>query len=315
MSFEEQRGSNVKQPSVKDNPEYIRLYGYNLRRITDQENKIMANLSWLIRDNYPRISVMPNTKEYNVEDMITAPFDYITLYTALDIFLDMVKEGKESTFKVENKNIKYITDEMGNRVKTNEKYIQAHVTFGITANQIAYIAVSKDGQPPIKFPILVDKEWFTFYKHDSEELKDNRVISLKYAEVYIKSLKNTLDYFLRQISVNKQEEKTAATTKVTPNTYYKNNYNKSNYNKSNNNYNKSGYNNVNYKIYQNQNTNQPQQVQQVQQPTQVVQQAQESTPVTQPVQNTQPTQPLEQPTVQNTPTVNDVPAEIEDLLQ
>lgn len=232
------KSTQTKQPMSKDSSTFIRLNGFTLRKTTDMNTGKIADLSWCIRDNYPRLVLNTDVKaEWNFNNIITAPFDYVSLISSLDIFLSMLDKGEEDSLKIACKNVKYIT-ENGVSKKTDEKVIQGEVILGISSKGIVYISCTKQGSEKIAFPIMFDKDWFTIYKSNSEVV-DTKILSITFAKNYIKTLKSVLEGFAKD----------AATTTTKAFTRPNNTYPKSN------NYNKGNFNNGYYKKENNFNQN------------------------------------------------------------
>ena len=216
------KASQTKQPMSKDTSTFIRLNSFTLRKVVDIQTGKTADLSWAIRNNYPRLILNPDVKApFDYTTLVTAPFDYISLISLLDKFLGMIEKGEESSLKISCKNVKYVRDN-GVSKKTDEKIIQGEVVFGISSKGIAYIACTKQGSEKIAFPVMFDSDWFTIYKNSKEEIKDPKFLSLQFAKNYIETLKKTLSGFVK--------DSATTTTKLLPkpeigttNKNYKNN--------------------------------------------------------------------------------------------
>lgn len=230
------KSSQVKQPMSKETSTFIRLNSFTLRKTTDMNTGKVADLSWCIRDNYPRLILNPDIKsEWNVSTLVTAPFDYVSLISSLDIFLSMLEKGEEDSLKISCKNIKYIT-ENGVSKKTDEKIIQGEVILGISSKGIAYISCTKQGSEKIPFPIMFDKDWFTLYRNNTE-VNDAKFLSLTFAKNYIKTLKAVLEGFAKDSASTTVKPFTRPTNNYSKPNNYNNNYNKGNYYNKQNNYN------------------------------------------------------------------------------
>lgn len=227
------KSSQVKQPMSKETSTFVRLNSFTLRKTTDMNTGKVADLSWCIRDNYPRLVLNPDIKaEWNVSSLVTAPFDYVSLISSLDIFLSMLEKGEEDSLKISCKNIKYVT-ENGVSKKTDEKIIQGEVILGISSKGIAYISCTKQGSEKIPFPIMFDKDWFTLYRNNNE-VNDSKFLSLTFAKNYIKTLKAVLEGFAKDSASSTTKPFTRPNNNYPKTNNYNNNYNKGNYYKQNN---------------------------------------------------------------------------------
>lgn len=199
MDTENKNVSYSKQPMSKDTNTFIRLNSFSLRQ---KHNDKIAELYWSIRNNYPRLTLNTDTKVFDFGNMIIAPFDYITLISFIDKFIEMIEVGEQDVIKISCKNVKFIR-ENGKNIRTDEKIIQAEVILGITGKGVAYISCTRPGEEKIAFPILLNREWFNLYNKAGEEVNELKILSLKYAKNYFKQLKESLSKHLSEATTVK----------------------------------------------------------------------------------------------------------------
>lgn len=194
MELDNKNVSFSKQPMSKDSNTFIKLNSFSLRK---KHNEKVTELYWSIRNNYPRLTLNTDTKVFDFANMIIAPFDYITLISFIDKFLEMLDVGEQDVIKISCKNNKFIR-ENGKNIRTDEKIIQAEVVLGITSKGVAYISCTRPGEEKIAFPILLNREWFNLYDKEGVEVNELKILSLKYAKNYFKQLKETLSKYLSE---------------------------------------------------------------------------------------------------------------------
>ena len=177
---------------------YVKLNAFSIKRFIDKSNTF-TELSWQIMNNYPRLVIIPDTKNFDVKKQIVVPYDYITLSSYIDQFLKMIKEGKEDSVTMSSINLRW-KEVNGKNIKTDEKYEQGRVKFGINAKGVAYIAVNGFGTEVYRFPLILDREWFKLFDSKGEPVEDFKVLSLTYACNYLKLLKDALSSFATEAS-------------------------------------------------------------------------------------------------------------------
>jgi len=172
-----------------------------LRLRKNLEDGEFALLTWSSRNGYPRITVFTENKNktetFDFNRMISAPFDYTTLNSFIEMFETVINGEKDKSYKLDCFNMKYVNNE-----RTDEKYLQASVTIGKNKNGIVFLAVVEEGKPKIAF----DLNYTTFFKvyKDNEPVTDAGELSCLYAKGYIRTLKKIVGIRMVEETVNQQ---------------------------------------------------------------------------------------------------------------
>ena len=170
----------------------VRYASLNLKKWM-QEEKDSATLTWSTRGIYPRITVFTSSNNSfvnnkpNYDFIITAPFDVVTLQMFVNQLKKVCKDPNNTRYTIDCLNTK-----VENGVRTNEKYVQAKVHIGKDDNGVIYIAATEENKKKIKFTLLPNMGFFTFYDKDGTIIKDESKLSLLYTEAYIKSIETLL---------------------------------------------------------------------------------------------------------------------------
>lgn len=180
-----------------------------LRLRKNLEDGEYALLTWSSRNGYPRITVFTENKvkreTFDYNKMITAPFDYTTLNTFIDMFHKIIDGENDKSYKINCFNMKYVNNE-----RTNEKYLQAAVTVGKNKNGVIFIAVVAEGKPKIAFDLNYT-DFFTVFKN-GEPITDQGELSCLYAKGYLRTLKKIVG--IRMVEETVSHQTLAATNPV-----------------------------------------------------------------------------------------------------
>lgn len=177
---------------MEEKVKIIRYASLNLKTKTD-DNQDSATLTWSTRGIYPRITVYTSDKNSfvnnkpNYDFIITAPFDVVTMQMFVNQLKKVCKDSNDTRYTIDCINTKIV-----NGVRTNEKYIQAKIYIGKDSDGVVYIAAIEDNKKKVKFPLLPNIDFFTFYDKDGSIIKDKEKLSLFYTEAYIKSIETLL---------------------------------------------------------------------------------------------------------------------------
>lgn len=177
---------------MEEKVKIIRYASLNLKTKTD-DNQDSATLTWSTRGLYPRITVYTSDKNSfvnnkpNYDFIITAPFDVVTLQIFVNQLKKVCKDPNDTRYTIDCINTKIV-----NGVRTNEKYIQAKIYIGKDSDGVIYIAVIEDNKKKVKFTLLPNMDFFTFYDNDGSIIKDKGKLSLFYTEAYVKSIETLL---------------------------------------------------------------------------------------------------------------------------
>ena len=177
---------------MEEKVKIIRYASLNLKTKTD-DNQDSATLTWSTRGLYPRITVYTSDKNSfvnnkpNYDFIITAPFDVVTLQMFVNQLKKVCKDSNDTRYTIDCINTKIV-----NGVRTNEKFIQAKIYIGKDSDGIIYIAVIEDNKKKVKFSLLPNLDFFTFYDKDGSIIKDKGRLSIFYTEAYVKSIETLL---------------------------------------------------------------------------------------------------------------------------
>ena len=184
----------MAKPIQNGPTKFIRFAPMTLRKDydADDSSKDYANLTWSIRNGYPRITVYTTNKALSTgatdfTKVIIAPFDYITL---MDI-LGKIKTLAESTLKdvkysVQCKNIEYKNGE-----KTDNIVVQATVSYGKNSSGIMWLAATADDKRKLTFELLPNTRWFNYRDADNADVTLDK-LSKEYTLTYINILMSLL---------------------------------------------------------------------------------------------------------------------------
>lgn len=162
----------------------VKFLSFSLKKeLADND---FASLQWSIRMGYPRISVFTTnkkTEKFDYNTLITAPFDYLTLFTFLNKCKEIIAGKNGNKTSINCYNIAY-----NNGVKTDEKILQATVTCGKDDSGVIYLAAIEAGKPKIRFDIVHNDRFYEYLKADGTVETDKGALSVLAATEYISAL-------------------------------------------------------------------------------------------------------------------------------
>lgn len=147
-------------------------------------------MSWSIKNGYPRVSVNTTGVRSDVVDytkLITAPFDYINLLSALDDFKDVINSEKDCIRRVDCLNNKFVDGK-----RTDEIYVQATVYFIKDKEGVIYISVIEQGKQKLKFKVAA-KGYVRFYDAQGNVIDNEGEKSKRFALKYLDVLKMLME--------------------------------------------------------------------------------------------------------------------------
>lgn len=177
---------------MEERVKIVRYAPLTLRKNIGDEGD-SASLSWSIRGIYPRITVYTsNQKAFvegkpNYDHIVTAPFDIVTLGLVLDKLEDLLEAPNNTRFSIDCLNLK-----VKDGVRTNELFVQATVIVGKDDTGLMYIAATEQGKKKIKFELLPNTKFFTYYDNDDNKITDPATLSSIFARSYLYTLRNIL---------------------------------------------------------------------------------------------------------------------------
>lgn len=165
---------------------YIRFTRLGLRKTLD-DNKSEAVLNWVVRETFPRITVITNSSEFlidgkiNHNKVITATFDYVNIKLLLNEFKNIILSNQDTSFTANSYNVKFVDGK-----RTDEIELRAQTIIG-KENGVVYIRLVEKDKDVITFELLPSSKWFKYTK-DNEIIKDKKLLSSMYAKAYYELL-------------------------------------------------------------------------------------------------------------------------------
>lgn len=186
----EQQGEVMSVDQKPKSVHFIKFQHLRLNNKIDKETSV--SLTWQVRNGYPRIVVYMekyiNGKraDFNINNMITAPFDYVTIRMFMSAMKDITSSEPGTSMSIDCNNIKYVDGK-----KTDTVYKQATVT--VTKHMDGYltIGVAADDRYSASFDIKASDIWFKFYKN-GKVIDDKAALHKVYALSYIQQVENAL---------------------------------------------------------------------------------------------------------------------------
>lgn len=178
-----------QEEKVKVN--YTKFNRLTLRKTLD-DNKSEAVLNWIVRETYPRITVITNSSEVlkdnkiNRDKIITATFDYVNIKLLINEFKNIILSDNDTEFTVNSYNIKYVDGK-----KTDEIELRAQVVIG-KKDGVHFIKLIERNKDVITFELLPANKWFK-YEKNNEPIKDKKMLSLMYTKAYYELLVKAFD--------------------------------------------------------------------------------------------------------------------------
>jgi hypothetical protein len=157
-----------------------------------------GQLTWSIRNGYPRITVFTDKSKVRDNDkfdyntLIIAPFDYANMLVLLNKAEEVIDGPKDKSKQVACYDTKF-----QDGVRTNEVYLKATVEIGKDSDGVIYMAVLSDGKKKIKFIITPkdDSKWHKF-SENGDVVLDKGIISATYAKAYFAQAKRLIEHRL-----------------------------------------------------------------------------------------------------------------------
>lgn len=165
---------------------YIRFTRLGLRKTLD-DNKSEAVLNWVVRETFPRITVITNSSEFlidgkiNHNKVITATFDYVNIKLLLNEFKNIILSNQDTSFTANSYNVKFVDGK-----RTDEIELRAQTIIG-KENGVVYIRLIEKDKDVVTFELLPSSKWFKYTK-DNEIIKDKKLLSSMYAKAYYELL-------------------------------------------------------------------------------------------------------------------------------
>lgn len=165
---------------------YIRFTRLGLRKTLD-DNKSEAVLNWVVRETFPRITVITNSSEFlidgkiNHNKVITATFDYVNIKLLLNEFKNIILSNQDTSFTANSYNVKFVDGK-----RTDEIELRAQTIIG-KENGVVYIRLVEKDKDVVTFELLPSSKWFKYTK-DNEIIKDKKLLSSMYAKAYYELL-------------------------------------------------------------------------------------------------------------------------------
>ena len=165
---------------------YIRFTRVGLRKTLD-DNKSEAVLNWVVRETFPRITVITNSSEFlidgkiNHNKVITATFDYVNIKLLLNEFKNIILSNQDTSFTANSYNVKFVDGK-----RTDEIELRAQTIIG-KENGVVYIRLIEKDKDVVTFELLPSSKWFKYTK-DNEIIKDKKLLSSMYAKAYYELL-------------------------------------------------------------------------------------------------------------------------------
>jgi len=161
-------------------------YDNNGEQVSD-----FALLSWSIRMGYPRMTVFLANRvkepKMNYDNMINAPFDYLTFQMLIETLKTVIATDGECTYAIDCFNTKF-----ENNQKTNEIELQAKVLVGRSATGELFLAAISGNKRKVKFDLTFQGRWHIFYDNTGKEILDKKSLSNMYAKAYVKTLEEVI---------------------------------------------------------------------------------------------------------------------------
>ena len=165
---------------------YIRFTRLGLRKTLD-DNKSEAVSNWVVRETFPRITVITNSSEFlidgkiNHNKVITATFDYVNIKLLLNEFKNIILSNQDTSFTANSYNVKFVDGK-----RTDEIELRAQTIIG-KENGVVYIRLIEKDKDVVTFELLPSSKWFKYTK-DNEIIKDKKLLSSMYAKAYYELL-------------------------------------------------------------------------------------------------------------------------------
>lgn len=175
-----------EKQEVKQPVSVVRFASLALKK--EKDNGYPALLTWSSRAGFPRISVFLDkiTDENNkviFDNIITAPFDYVTLQMFFNIFEEVINSEKEIKRSIDCLNTRF-----ENGVRTNDIIVQAKIVLWKTKEGVINIMVVDGNKAKVKFELLPNL-WYKFYDNNNEIISDVAILSKLHATAYLKTIK------------------------------------------------------------------------------------------------------------------------------
>jgi hypothetical protein len=169
----------------------VRLAPFTLKKYYENSNDF-ATLTWSIRMGYPRINIWLTNKKDELgkigkEQVITAPFDYITSEMFFKLLQDIITSDPGSKISIECYNASYVNNE-----KTDDIILQSKVIFGKDDTGVIYIGLTDGNKPKVKFELLHPNKFHKFNVNNKDLMLTKSEASKLFATAYLNSLINVI---------------------------------------------------------------------------------------------------------------------------
>ena len=172
---------------VKNNVVMVKFAPLTLRK--EYGDGDYGLLTYAIRNGYPRITVFTTNKNkeevFDYNTMVNATFSLVQFEMFVDNIKEIIDADKETTYKVNCYNAKYV-----NNVRTNDVELQATAVVGKDKEGIIYLAVTAEGKRKVKFDLL-PTEWNKYSANGEEFSKEE--LSKRFTKAYVKTIDRLFD--------------------------------------------------------------------------------------------------------------------------